>query len=422
MQPLANKNKTLNFLAGFLLASLTSCSASQNKVTNSTPVDSLPPPYATKSVTNFSHVMGWEDGRTPTAPNGFTVTKYADKFENPRWMYVTPNGDVLVAESNSNHTLLEKIGGSIIGASKSNNLSNSIDRITLLRDTNKITLLRQPFSLLLMPVFLLAFSQINVPFTWLDVLYPFLIIHVLVYPASNGYNSYVDRDEHSIGGLEKPPMPTKRLFYVTLAMDFTAIVVAALWVSVPFSLCLVAYILASRAYSSRQIRLKKYPITGFLLIAFFQGAFTYYMSYLGITKTFLDINNTTIWILAACSFQIAGVYPLTQIYQHQQDLADNVVTISYKLGYKGTFIFSGIMFFLCNVCYFMYFNKIDHLSQFYIIQIFFIPIVAFFVFWFSLVLKNEENANFKNTMLMNLIAAICMNTCFAIILIKNNNQ
>ena len=142
------------------------------------------------------------------------------------------------------------------------------------------------------------------------------------------------------------------------------------------------------------------------------------MSYLGITKTALDINETTISILAACSFQIAGLYPLTQIYQHQQDLDHRVVTISYKLGYNGTFVFSGMMFLLCNVCYFMYFNEINHLNQFYIIQFFFIPIVAFFVYWFSLVLKNEKNANFKNTMLMNLIAAICMNACFVVLILK----
>jgi 4-hydroxybenzoate polyprenyltransferase len=286
-------------------------------------------------------------------------------------------------------------------------------------DKNTIKLLRLPFSLLLMPIFLLALSQINVPFTVLDALIPFLIIHLLVYPASNGYNSYVDRDEGSIGGLEKPPMPTIKLFYVTLIMDFTAIIASFLWVNTAFAVSLLAYILASRAYSSRQIRLKKYPIWGFLVVIVFQGAFTYFMSHLGITKSFLDINDTTIWILAACSFQIAGVYPLTQIYQHQQDLADGVTTISYKLGYKGTFIFSGIMFALCNVCYFLYFNHLNHLSDFFTVQLFFIPIVSFFMYWFLLVLKNTNQANFKNTMYMNLIAAICMNVCFVVLLLKN---
>jgi 4-hydroxybenzoate polyprenyltransferase len=285
-------------------------------------------------------------------------------------------------------------------------------------DNNTIKLLRLPFSLLLMPIFLLALSQIHTPYTWLDVLIPFLIIHLLVYPASNGYNSYMDRDEGSIGGLEKPPMPTIKLFYATLLMDFMAVLSAFLFVNTLFAVCLLVYILVSRAYSARQIRLKKYAILGFLVVTFFQGAFTYFMTYLGVTKTTLDINETTVWMLAACSFQIAGVYPLTQIYQHQQDLADGVTTISYKLGYKGTFVFAGLMFGLCNGCYFMYFNHINRLNDFFTVQLFFIPIVSFFVYWFILVLRNTSNANFKNTMWMNLIAAICMNACFVVLLLK----
>lgn len=286
-------------------------------------------------------------------------------------------------------------------------------------DLDTLKLLRIPFSILLMPVFLLALSQVDTPYSWLDVLYPFLIIHLLVYPASNGYNSYIDRDEGSIGGLEKPPMPTIKLFYVTLVMDFTALLLAVLLVNAAFSLCLLLYIMASRAYSSRQIRLKKYPILGFLIVTLFQGGFTFYMSYLGITKQAMDLNATTIWVLAACSLQIAGVYPLTQIYQHQQDLDDGVVTISYKLGYRGTFIFSALMFAACNLCYYLYFSKTNQLGDFFVIQAFFAPIAVFFGYWFVQVLKNTTNANFRNTMLMNVIAALSMNACFMVLLLKN---
>lgn len=286
-------------------------------------------------------------------------------------------------------------------------------------DLDTLKLLRFPFSILLMPVFLLALSQVNTPYSWLDVLYPFLIIHLLVYPASNGYNSYIDRDEGSIGGLEKPPMPTIKLFYVTLVMDFTALLLAALLVNVAFSLCLLLYIMASRAYSSRQIRLKKYPILGFLVVTLFQGGFTFFLSYLGITKQVMDLNSTTIWVLAACSLQIAGVYPLTQIYQHQQDLDDGVVTISYKLGHRGTFIFSALMFAACNLCYYLYFSKTNQLGDFLVIQAFFAPIAVFFGYWFIQVLKNTTNANFRNTMLMNVIAALSMNACFFVLLLKN---
>src|SRR5438105_4228190 len=63
--------------------------------------DTLAAPYETKSVKNFSKVVGWKGGETPVAPAGFTVTKYADGFDHPRWLYIADNGDVFVAESNT---------------------------------------------------------------------------------------------------------------------------------------------------------------------------------------------------------------------------------------------------------------------------------------------------------------------------------
>lgn len=123
--------------------------------------DKLPPPYATKSSSNFSKVIGWKDGATPIAPAGFRVTKYAEGFENPRWLYITPNGDLLVAQSNSIYSAAKKIGATIIGAGKSNDLKHSADIITLLRDTNNDGIpdvretfltegLHQPFGMLIM--------------------------------------------------------------------------------------------------------------------------------------------------------------------------------------------------------------------------------------------------------------------------------
>lgn len=99
--------------------------------------DTLPPPNATKSASNFSNVIGWPDTGMPIAPKGFSVSKYATGFQNPRWMYVAPNGDVLVAESNSNFKTIEKVGAMLKGASKAEDLTSSADRITILRDNNK---------------------------------------------------------------------------------------------------------------------------------------------------------------------------------------------------------------------------------------------------------------------------------------------
>ncbi len=86
----------------------------------------LPEPYATKSVMNFSKDIGWTAGKMPVAPTGFTVSRFADSLDHPRWIYVAPNGDIFIAESNSPHTALEKITGK----------NKSADRITMFRDAN----------------------------------------------------------------------------------------------------------------------------------------------------------------------------------------------------------------------------------------------------------------------------------------------
>ncbi len=119
----------------------------------------LPPPHATKSYTKFSKVEGWDDGAKPIAPDGFMVNLYAEGLQNPRWLYELPNGDLLVAESNSHYGFFKKIGAAFIGATKSNSVKNSANRITLLRDddhdgvpeTRTVFLkdLHQPFGMLL---------------------------------------------------------------------------------------------------------------------------------------------------------------------------------------------------------------------------------------------------------------------------------
>jgi glucose/arabinose dehydrogenase len=69
-------------------------------------VDSLPAPFATPSVRNSSKVIGWPENTAPTAPMGFAVTRYAEKLQNPRWIYVADNGDVFVSEARGSNNVL----------------------------------------------------------------------------------------------------------------------------------------------------------------------------------------------------------------------------------------------------------------------------------------------------------------------------
>lgn len=97
----------------------------------------LPEPFATKSVQTFSKVIGWSEGKMPTAPQGFTVEKFADGLRNPRWIYEAPNGDIFVTESNTEVKGVKKVAAQVSGKAKSQNLGESANRITLFRDADK---------------------------------------------------------------------------------------------------------------------------------------------------------------------------------------------------------------------------------------------------------------------------------------------
>ena len=279
-----------------------------------------------------------------------------------------------------------------------------------------IQLLRFHFSLFLLPVYLFALSLIPT-INWTDSLIVFLILHLLVYPASNGYNSYMDRDTTPIGGLEKPMQPTKQLFFVSIAMDVTAVIIS-LFISIYFSIGVLAYILASRAYSYRGIRLKKYPVLGFIIVIVFQGSVTFFLAYHGCSEDkSLDVPIAGM-ITAACL--IGGYYPLTQIYQHEEDKNDSVITISYMLGKKGTFVFCGCVFALATLGMFLLYNSKRNLGPFWLFVICMLPMVWFFLNWMRKVWQDETKADFRNSFIMNILAAACTTICFTILIIKNN--
>ncbi len=282
-----------------------------------------------------------------------------------------------------------------------------------------LKLLRIPFSVFLMPIFLLALSQAD-SIQWAETFWAFVIIHLLVYPASNGYNSYVDRDESPIGGLEKPPMPTIHLFYLSLLLDGLAILLAYTMVKPLFALCIVLYVAASRAYSSRQIRLKKYAWPAFSIVVIIQGAFTYYCTSIAVNEAAFSLDPASALILLAVSFQIGGAYPLTQVYQHEADRKDGVNSLSMRLGYGGTFAFSAILFVCCGLCYFGYFYLSDQLLSFYLLQAFFLPIICYFGYWWYQVKKDSAAANFRNTMRMNVVSALSMTPCFLVLIVMNH--
>jgi 1,4-dihydroxy-2-naphthoate octaprenyltransferase len=276
-----------------------------------------------------------------------------------------------------------------------------------------VQLLRIPFSFFLLPVYLFALSQVKDLDAGRAVLI-FVIWHLLVYPASNGYNSYMDRDTGPIGGLQAPPQPTPWLFRVTMGMDVLAVLLGCL-VSPVFSGCCLAYILASRAYSFRGVRLKRFPWLGYLTVIVFQGAVVFFATYHGSSRD-LTLDAPLLPLLAS-SLLIGGFYPLTQVYQHEADARDGVRTISALLGYTGTFVFCAVVYALGFAILAQYFAHIHQVKRFLSIQAYFLPVLIYFIAWFSGVRRDHRKADHVHTMRMNWLAASAANAAFGTLLI-----
>lgn len=276
-----------------------------------------------------------------------------------------------------------------------------------------IQLLRFHFSLFLLPVYLFALSQVN-KINGTKAIVAFFILHFLVYPSSNGYNSYMDRDTSPIGGLSNPLQPTRQLFYISVTMDIIAIVFAD-YLSSFFALGILLYIIASRAYSYRGIRLKKYPVLGFLVVFICQGALIYAICFQALGSTHFTGNTLLDCLIASCL--IGSLYPLTQVYQHQADENDGVKTISLLLGKRGTFVFSMVLFLSATALLLLRFGRQNQLNYFYLFLLIMLPVVLFFLYWMTAVWQNESKANFKNSFMMNVLATVCSAAFFTTLII-----
>lgn len=98
------------------------------------------PDHSLLPTMNIAPAKKWPEGQTPAAINGFSVKAFANGLQHPRWIYVLPNGDVLVAESDAPPKPEDGKGikGFIMRLTmkKAGSGKGSANRITLLRDAD----------------------------------------------------------------------------------------------------------------------------------------------------------------------------------------------------------------------------------------------------------------------------------------------
>ena len=162
---------------------------------------------------------------------------------------------------------------------------------------------------------------------------------------------------------------------------------------------------------------------GWLAAGIFQGIFTLVMCYIGINKFSLEnIWKPSVLIPGAlCSLMLWANYPMTQIYQHEEDGKRGDETFSRMLGIRGTFYFVGGVFALVTLGFVLYFNAYFSTRYALIFLAALSPVVLYFSYWFLIALRDETKVDYSHTMWLNFISATSLNFFFMYVFLYANH-
>ncbi|MDB4013128.1 UbiA family prenyltransferase [Cyclobacteriaceae bacterium] len=280
--------------------------------------------------------------------------------------------------------------------------------------------LRITFSFNLLPIFLFTLAITPQSINWIDALVLFFCWHFFIYPASNGFNSYFDKDKESIAGIKYPPKVTKELYYFSIALDVIGILLA-LCIHLTTAISMLIYGLISKAYSHPSIRLKKRPIVSWIIVSVFQGYFVFLVTYWTIHDIPISRLTTSMIQIPALltTMMLMSAYPITQVYQHKEDRERGDFTLSLRLGVLGTFHFTALGFVITALGYVSYFFYYHDLQTMLLYLILMIPLLIYYIFWYQKVIKSIDLADFEHTMKLNRLSALCLNTFFLLLIIFN---
>ncbi len=199
--------------------------------------------------------------------------------------------------------------------------------------------LRLNWNLILLPIFLWGFVQsegaIGAEFWW-----GLGIFHLLFYGGSVAFNAYYDRDEGPIGGLWNPPRPTRSLLVFSLLLQGVGMVLVAVFTNPPLLVLSLVMWGLSTAYSHPAVRLKARPWASLLTVSLGQGIGGTLAGWLCGRGEWAGLfSGRALWAALVASLVTTGFYPLTQVYQREEDRRRGDITFAVRWGER-TFPFA----------------------------------------------------------------------------------
>ena len=191
--------------------------------------------------------------------------------------------------------------------------------------------LRLPFQLLLAPIFLWGWLLSGGGWST-RVLLAFIAFHVFLYGGATAFNSAYDRDVGPVGGLARPPPIVPQLLPFSIAIQVVGCALCWLVHPLVFLAC-VGFLVLSLAYSHPRVRLKARPVASLVVVGLGQGALAFLGAWAANRGELGSVASPEgVLGAAAATLVVIGLYPLTQLFQLDEDRARGDWTLAVALG------------------------------------------------------------------------------------------
>jgi 4-hydroxybenzoate polyprenyltransferase len=263
--------------------------------------------------------------------------------------------------------------------------------------------LRLHFQLLLAPIFLWGYflggGRPDRDF-WLG----FVAFHAFLYSGATAFNSYYDRDRGPVGGLSRPPNVSPMLLPFSLGVQILGGLLAAL-VNGPFLAIYTVMFGLGIAYSHPRVRLKKRPLLGLATVGLGQGVLACLGGWVCAQPNLAALDPLDWAGILAVTLITIGFYPITQIYQIEEDRARGDTTFAVWAGARRTFAFALVLQAAALVPLVSVMDRLMGTAEAVLVALLYGALLGYVLGW-SRDFRNEEiMANFRRVMAINTLTS-----------------
>jgi 4-hydroxybenzoate polyprenyltransferase len=219
----------------------------------------------------------------------------------------------------------------------------------------------------------------------------FFLVYILLFGGANAYNSYIDKDEGPIGGLEHPPKMARWMYYGAWLIQILGFIVS-ISINFIFGVLYLVSILLSWMYSGTTVRLKAKPLLSFFVVGIGTAFNTTIMGYLASGGT--TVSSELILGALGITIIILSMYPFSQAYQIKEDTKRGDRTFAAAYGIQAiqkNYLYLFIIGFLLLSSSFHSNNPVA-------LSLFIIGVVAYISIWQVVKTITGDRSEYKKVM------------------------